>query len=942
MTDDKLRIFLSYSRRDLEATDVLVDALERSGFEVLIDRRDLPYGEEWQAELADFIRNSDTVIWLVSSHSLSSQWVNWELGEVQRLNKRLVPVAIGPFDWDAVPQALGKLHILPAEGVFDINAHYSSLVDTLLADYDWIKQHSRLGDRAHEWVLSGRRKELLLRGSALKQANQWLEKRPPNAANPDPGTMELIAASHTASKKGQRNWIVSLASLLVVFAGLSAGIAWTSLNLKTQVEKTSVAETQAQEQAKAAEEQAAEANRQAEIAAQKEKEAKLEQEKAEAAQNAAEAAEQLAKNRASQVRRQAAIAEGRACDSVCKGLRNLSEDGETKAALEYAAVAWQQGAIPDRLAERFFRYQLLSFPEQVRLPETPLILTSDRTSAVIEADGRVYESSGMGQYRDNKLDLRVTGASFKFEGVNATWVDADPDGYINDIPYDSQIDEFWISDDGTISILAGMHWSASAGNATRHWIAIETTTGALIGSFESNIYDFSDALRFSADCQSVYVAEMVFSDGASKFRSRGTTLQGVDMYLNPDWPGGLKDATQCGRIEHIAPLDKLEIDALAQDADTGRLFGDGNGIEHSRISLVPYRSFDFDAEEIYMLGLYSDIEFQWDVPTFIKELGPAFSRHGHQPFSKSELNENGDLPLRYFCGSTSRLWVTNDWLMGECHSCGAYNCTIMEVMRFRNGVWQEGGFSASGDLTDAIQLHSGWIREGIGVSTYMGVFSQPAGTNTCEFSIDGERFYCLSGKRVSRYAVAGEIPNRYLAPEERTVDLPITPAPMSDELANHDYESSCIYYADDRALIFSLNTQLYRADFDTGEVLWSSLQESLGLWSPETAPMSVNGPRFCPQWSASDSELALYSGQSGAIFDIETGTMLLSFETPDAITSVLPLPEALLVNTEGGALKADLRNGDLRKLALYAQLYGGEASLKTIKAAVDQNVLVVH
>jgi hypothetical protein len=69
----RLKLFISYSRRDLAIADALVDALERSGFEALIDRRDLPYGEEWQKELSDFIRASDTVVWLVS-RLIKSDW----------------------------------------------------------------------------------------------------------------------------------------------------------------------------------------------------------------------------------------------------------------------------------------------------------------------------------------------------------------------------------------------------------------------------------------------------------------------------------------------------------------------------------------------------------------------------------------------------------------------------------------------------------------------------------------------------------------------------------------------------------------------------------------------------------------------------------------------------------------------------------------------------
>src|SRR5262245_6838560 len=38
----KLKVFVSYSRRDIEFADRIVEALQDRGLEVLIDRRDLP------------------------------------------------------------------------------------------------------------------------------------------------------------------------------------------------------------------------------------------------------------------------------------------------------------------------------------------------------------------------------------------------------------------------------------------------------------------------------------------------------------------------------------------------------------------------------------------------------------------------------------------------------------------------------------------------------------------------------------------------------------------------------------------------------------------------------------------------------------------------------------------------------------------------------------
>ena len=45
---DRLKVFIPYSRRDSEAAGILVDALQARGFEVTIDRRDLPFVQPGQ------------------------------------------------------------------------------------------------------------------------------------------------------------------------------------------------------------------------------------------------------------------------------------------------------------------------------------------------------------------------------------------------------------------------------------------------------------------------------------------------------------------------------------------------------------------------------------------------------------------------------------------------------------------------------------------------------------------------------------------------------------------------------------------------------------------------------------------------------------------------------------------------------------------------------
>lgn len=226
MTGDKLKLFISYSRRDMAAADALVTALEGEGFGITIDRRDLPYGEEWQKELGDFIRASDTVVWLVSPDSIASKWCNWELGEVGRLNKRLVPVRIRDVAPEQLPESLGRVHLLPASGVYDSATHLSSLATTLNTDRRWTKESTRLADRAREWIARERNDGLLLRGAGLKNAEAWSTIQPKAAPPPASEVLELILASRRAAVRRQRWTIGGALTVAAVALGLMALAIW--------------------------------------------------------------------------------------------------------------------------------------------------------------------------------------------------------------------------------------------------------------------------------------------------------------------------------------------------------------------------------------------------------------------------------------------------------------------------------------------------------------------------------------------------------------------------------------------------------------------------------------------------------------------------------------------------------------------------------------------
>ncbi len=221
---DTIRVFISYSRHNLDRADALLTALEGEGFQVTIDRRDLPYGEEWLKELAGFIADADTVVALVSPAFIASKACTWELGQVRATNKRLVPVIIESVPIEDLPETIGKIQLLPAQGVFGFETHLKPLADVLNTDRQWIKEHTRLADRARHWIARGRAPALLLRGTALADAESWQDRQPKAAPPPSDEILELMLASRRASTRRQRA-IAAGALLAAAFAFALAGAA---------------------------------------------------------------------------------------------------------------------------------------------------------------------------------------------------------------------------------------------------------------------------------------------------------------------------------------------------------------------------------------------------------------------------------------------------------------------------------------------------------------------------------------------------------------------------------------------------------------------------------------------------------------------------------------------------------------------------------------------
>jgi TIR domain len=202
MKGDKLNVFISYSRDDLDFSDQLDVALRLTGFDTTLDRHGISGGEDWKSRLGNLIRDADTVAFVLSPSSARSGICAWEVAEATRLGKRIIPVPCRPLENASPPPQLADLNYIffyrePKSSGSGFGSGLARLVDALITDLDWLREHTRYLQRATEWDSGGRPANRLLSGADIATAKSWTARRPKEAPEPTALHLDFIAASET-------------------------------------------------------------------------------------------------------------------------------------------------------------------------------------------------------------------------------------------------------------------------------------------------------------------------------------------------------------------------------------------------------------------------------------------------------------------------------------------------------------------------------------------------------------------------------------------------------------------------------------------------------------------------------------------------------------------------------------------------------------------------
>jgi formylglycine-generating enzyme required for sulfatase activity len=199
-TGEKLKVFISYSRRDSsDFVDELVAGLELAGFAPFLDRHDIAAGEEWEARLGGLIQQADTVVYVISPEAVKSKRCEWEVNSALTQSKRIMPVIFKTVIDAEIPEELRRRQFVRFDTGLGINRPLTQLAEALGQDLDWIREHTRLGELALRWEARGRPESLLLRGDELAAAQAWADKPKSEA----PAITDLMGAFINTSKDAE-------------------------------------------------------------------------------------------------------------------------------------------------------------------------------------------------------------------------------------------------------------------------------------------------------------------------------------------------------------------------------------------------------------------------------------------------------------------------------------------------------------------------------------------------------------------------------------------------------------------------------------------------------------------------------------------------------------------------------------------------------------------
>ncbi len=234
------KVFISYSRKDIEFAKKLTAELAKSDLDFWVDWEGIPPTVDWWRQIEIGIEEADTFIFLISPDSAASKVCGREIDHAIQNGKRLIPLVVRETKGDETPKQLGHLNWIFFRASDDFDAAIKKLLTSIQTDYEWVQVHRELQVKALEWERGKRDKSFLLRGKDLQDAEAQLAVNTSKQPHPTDLQRDFIFQSRQAVDR-QRRVMTGISAVAVIVMAFLAVYGLTNAKLAGDNAETAIA-----------------------------------------------------------------------------------------------------------------------------------------------------------------------------------------------------------------------------------------------------------------------------------------------------------------------------------------------------------------------------------------------------------------------------------------------------------------------------------------------------------------------------------------------------------------------------------------------------------------------------------------------------------------------------------------------------------------------------
>jgi WD40 repeat protein len=209
------KVFVSYSRKDIEFAKRLTEELKKNNMEFWVDWDGIPPTVDFMKKIEKGIEESDAFLFLISPDSVKSKVCGEELAHAVKNGKRLIPLIVRDVKSENLPEALSHINWISFREQDNFDESFQKLLLGINTDFEWVDVHSRLLVRALEWEQENKDKSFLLRGKDLHDAETQLAINTSKDPHPTDLHREYILNSRQAADR-QRRWFTVMAVVIAI------------------------------------------------------------------------------------------------------------------------------------------------------------------------------------------------------------------------------------------------------------------------------------------------------------------------------------------------------------------------------------------------------------------------------------------------------------------------------------------------------------------------------------------------------------------------------------------------------------------------------------------------------------------------------------------------------------------------------------------------------